>query len=283
MKKHTWFPPLLAALLLLPVASLADHGGDHTMVVTVERVETERLIIHGEDGERVLVMTTATVRPPRLEPGDHVVVKMEGDSLAEIMVIDDSIDITGDLPNDRNLALLGSVKATSPDHLIVKTVTGESAFVIDPEKLFPPVPTADDNVVVLYRVVDLAGKDKLMAEELIWLPEDVDLTAESSVKVSYEPIEGETRTARVETTRTTDRTMDHADHAGVADHEARADHAHAEANAELDRRVNLDRDRNDTETSTRTRLPQTASAMPLIGLLGLLSLLGAVSIRIFRA
>lgn len=262
--KKLFFLTILTALLVA-VPSVADLDNDDTVIVTLTSRDGDRLTVEGPDGEMFLTWPGAD-----FDNGEHLVVKLdETGNATEIVTIEDRVDVVGEMQDDLR-AVTGSVASTSTEQLIVKTMTGETAFVINPEKLFPPVPTPDDNVVVLYRVVERQGQDELRATQLVFLPQP--LPAEPNVRVSYEPIEREVEQTVAEIDRELDETADQI-----------AEEIDEEIDTETYADTTYDSDTTYESTYTRASLPQTAGEMPLLGLLSLLAIAGAFSLRAFRS
>jgi hypothetical protein len=112
-------------------------------------------------------------------------VRLDAEGAADrVLIIEDSVEVTADFDPDAERAVLGIVSATSPDQLLVETTTGEQAFVVNPEKLFPPLPTPDQRVAVTYRTLEIHPPQHL-ATGLIVLPDDFSLTA-GNVQVTTE-------------------------------------------------------------------------------------------------
>ena len=87
------------------------------------------------------------------------------------MIVHDHIVVVED--EETEGALLGIVTAISPQQLLVETTTGEQAFVINPEKLFPPLPEADQKVAVTYRTLEVHPPQHI-ATGLVVLPKELD-------------------------------------------------------------------------------------------------------------
>ena len=141
-KRATVAVAMAAAMLLCLTAAAANPEKELVSGVVVTH-ETGQLVIDTDEGQKTFTVDAALV-PIDLVEGDIVLVgvaepgSMQADRL---IVVDEQVIVTEDLEAER--AVIGTVSAVSPQQLLVETTTGEQAFVIAPEKLFPPLPEPD--------------------------------------------------------------------------------------------------------------------------------------------
>ena len=273
MLKRIWSGSIaLAALLTLMAlpAAADDMAG--------------RIVVHGDadltidtgDGERTYELNDVDL-PDGVAEGDLVVLRMDDDGqVIDVVTIDDEIEVVDVVDQEGTYrAVMGEVNATSTDQLLLNTTTGEQAFVINPEKLFPPVPEPGMHLVVQYRVVEI-DPPLYMADRLIAVPASLVAHDHGNVAVTTEPVE-------VEMEADMDAEMDvDADVDVDADMEVDADmDVEAEMDVDADMDVNADVDADMDADMEPARLPQTASSLPLAltGGLVLLALGGALRLR----
>jgi LPXTG-motif cell wall-anchored protein len=251
---------LLSILLLTALAATGPALAEQPQTVrtgTVVSIDHDTLVIEADGAETTYRLTEGALLPAALAAGDFVLVRLTADSdtaTDQVLAIDERVMVTEDLESER--AVVGSVTATSPDQLLVDTTTGEQAFVVNPEKLYPPLPTPDQRVAVTYRTLEV-HPPRYMATGLVVL-EGGPATA-SNVEVSSEPV---TTVAQAEP-EPAPRTQ------RVAPAPAPTPEAPAPAPAPV------------MENEPVKVLPQTGSSLPALGLLGL-SLLAVGGITRFR-
>lgn len=247
----------ITLLSLLAVTGLAVAEQPQTLKAgTVVSVENDTLVVESNGAETTYHLAEAATVPSTLTTGDVVLVRVaDRDTMTtdRVLAVDEEVMVTGDLETEH--AVLGSVRATSTNQLILDTTTGENAFVVDPEKLFPPVPTPDQRVAVTYRTLEL-NPPRYKATGLVVLEDATDMA--SNVVVSSEPV-ATVAQAEPEPAERMQR---------VAPAPTPSPEASAPAPAPM------------TEEPAEA-LPQTGSSLPALGLLGLtlLALGGATRFR----
>ncbi len=150
----------------------------------------ETLVLDTPEGRETFALDADTIQPGGLDTGDLVVVRSTepGSPLAEeVIMVEDRIEVLGEI-DDQERAVFGTVSATSPQQLLVETPTGGQAFVIDPEKLFPPLPAPDQRLVVTYRTLEI-HPPLHMATGLVALPDDFQFAYGGSVRETSEPMQ----------------------------------------------------------------------------------------------
>jgi hypothetical protein len=176
--RTTRYSILAAAFATLCLtAALAQAPQDGMLSGVVVTSGTGQLEIETSDGRKTFQVAPAVVMPADLQPGDLVLVSVsEPGSLDanRILIVNDTIVVTEDRGAEQ--AVVGTVKSTSPQQLIVETTTGGQAFVIDPEKLFPPLPAPDQRVAVMYRTLEV-HPPQYMATGLVLLSDDVRISS----------------------------------------------------------------------------------------------------------
>ena len=251
---------LLAITLLTALAATGLALAEQPQIVkagTVVSIDHETIVIEADGAETTYQLAAGAIVPPALSTGDFVLVRLtaEGEMTTDqVLAVDEQVMVTEDLQSER--AVIGAVTATSPDQLLVDTTTGEQAFVVNPEKLYPPLPTPGQRVAVTYRTLEVQPP-RYMATGLIVL-EGQPSTA-SNVEVSSEPV-ATVAQAEPEPAPRTQR---------VAPAPAPTPEAPAPAPAPV------------MENEPVKALPQTGSSLPALGLLGL-SLLAVGGITRFR-
>lgn len=255
----------LSILLLaaVPAAAIESHVG------TVVSADESTLVIETTDGETMIDWSAMEDRPFDLQEGDAVVVRYDGDDPSEVLVVNEKVVVAETTPETYR-AIAGTVDQANPQHLILSTPGGQEAFVIYPDKLFPPFPEPGQRIAVIYRETGTSTKySKYAASEIIELDESFQL-ASDNVEVAYEdieePEETETQVARAEASVSVETD---------AKTDAKTDEAWS------DESYDASLQEEDTYQTARA-LPQTASALPLIGLLGLLAALGWIALGIRR-
>ena len=273
----------LVFLTGLLVAAAAGADNLRSAAGTVVATDAHSITLETADGSATFVRGDTTVVPRPIALGDQVVVRHAGDRTAvDVLRIDEDVDVTTTAYADR-LAVRGRVIATGTTNLIVNTTSGEQAFVVNPQKLFPPLPTPDDHVAVIYRVQKEQGRDRLIATDLVVLPAPpapVMVVAETEVAAPItvdvvtadtevaEPLPAETLPAELLPAPPV-RTVVIAD-AGL---DADVDVAAEDAGAFAARNLTFE---------ASSRLPQTATPLPLVALTGLLALGLTMGLRISR-
>jgi hypothetical protein len=156
---------------------------------TVVTASDHTLVLDTAAGRETYEIADGASVPADLAPGDVILVRLDepGSWRADqVLIVKESVEVTAELDPDGERAVLGTVSATSPDQLLVETTTGEQAFVVNPEKLFPPLPTPDQRVAVTYRTLEL-HPPLHMATGLVVLPDDFRF-ASGNVRVTSEPV-----------------------------------------------------------------------------------------------
>ncbi len=210
------------------------------------------LVVETAEGPMTFLTNDTTEWIDKVNSGDTVLVRYdpEDNHAIEVFEVHEKIKVTDQLEGQRR-AVLGKVTGSTPNELLVESNQG-TIFVLRPDELYPPLPTTNDKVAVVYRVQELQGDERAIGTDLAVLPEDFELPRAGSVQISSEPIEQpETETVVAETTVMVETTPEPAPEPK-------------------------------TETTSETQmasLPQTASPLPLIGLLGALSLSGGIALR----
>ncbi|MEZ5332731.1 MAG: LPXTG cell wall anchor domain-containing protein [Thermoanaerobaculia bacterium] len=247
----------ITLLSLLAATGLAAAEQPQTLKAgTVVSVDDQTLVVESNGTETTYHLAEAATVPSTLATGDVVLVRVaDHDTMTtdRVLAVDEEVMVTENMEAEH--AVVGSVQATSTNQLILDTTTGEQAFVVDPEKLFPPVPTPDQRVAVTYRTLEL-NPPRYKATGLVVLDEGMDMA--SNVEVSSEPV-ATVAQAEPEPAPRMQR---------AAPAPAPSPEAPAPAPAPM------------TEEPTEA-LPQTGSSLPALGLLGLtlLALGGATRFR----
>lgn len=179
----------IASIAVLGLAGAALAKPDDDLVSgTVIASSGSTIVIDTPAGERSFVLAEGAVGPAALGSGDFVLVRLSepgSESAEQILIVDERVDVTAEVDEER--AVLGTVTAASPDQLLVETSSGGQAFVVDPEKLFPPLPAPGKRIAVTYRTLEV--KPPLhMATGLVELPADFQFLS-GSVRETSEPIE----------------------------------------------------------------------------------------------
>lgn len=243
-------------LLAVPAVAVQSHTG------TITQIDDTQVVVETDSGEQTLEWTGDLTRPDDLEKGDAVIVRFDADQPSEVLLIDEQVQVA-DSDLERYHAIAGTLQEVNPDHMILETQTGQEAFVIYPEKLFPPMPAEGKRVAVIYRETGTTSKySQFAASEIIELDESFQLA--NNVEVSYSDIEQpepqETQVAEASEPEMTEPEM-----------------------TETQTYEPSDDEMTETETAeTERTLPQTASALPLIGLIGLLAALGWIALGVLR-
>lgn len=238
---------LLSILLLTALAATGPALAEQPQTVkagTVVSIDHATIVLEADGAETTYRLTEGAILPPALATGDFVLVRLTADSdtaTDQVLAVDERVMVTEDLESER--AVIGSVTATSPDQLLVDTTTGEQAFVVNPEKLFPPLPAPNQRVAVTYRTLEL-HPPRYMATGLVIL--DGEPATASNVEVSSEPV-ATVAQAEPEPAVRTER---------AAPAPAPAPEAPAPARAPV-------------MAEPVEVLPQTGSTLPALGLLGL--------------
>ncbi len=185
---------LRQALTIVAIALLCWTGG---AIAKTEEMASGFVVVSGSDtieietsdGRRTYVFTDDAIVPAELADGDFVLVRVDDPSqrAEQIIIVDERVEVVGEALDEAERAVVGTVTATSTDQLLVETPTGGQAFVIDPEKLFPPLPEPNQRVVVTYRTLEI-HPPMHMATGLILLPADFQLTA-GAVRETSEPMQ----------------------------------------------------------------------------------------------
>ncbi|MEZ5332710.1 MAG: hypothetical protein R2991_11790 [Thermoanaerobaculia bacterium] len=176
---------LTCTLLLAGAVALAADSGEVASGIVVSTA-ADTIVLDTPAGRDTFSLAPEAALTADLAPGDTVLVRLDGDGrAADVLLVEDRVEVTAPLDRETERAVLGTVSATSPQQLLVRTTTGEQAFVVDPEKLFPPLPAPDRKVAVTYRTLDL-HPPRHLATGLVVLPDDFRL-ASGAVRVTSEP------------------------------------------------------------------------------------------------
>ena len=193
----------VGAVVSLGAAAIAQQYDDPTsadmMSGVVVTSGTGEIVVETSDGRKTFMIGDSVMMPAGLAEGDIVLIDVDspGSLNAEkVMIVHDHIVVIEDEESEG--ALLGVVTAISPQQLLVHTTTGEQAFVINPEKLFPPLPEADQKVAVTYRTLEVHPPQH-MATGLVVLPNDLDAltmsargeSSQAEAEIAAETIEAE--------------------------------------------------------------------------------------------
>lgn len=178
--------PLAFALLLAAATSLAAAPSTDVASGVVVSTALDTLVLDTTNGRDTFALAPGARLATDLAPGDTVLVRLDDTGRGtDVLLIEDRVEVTAPLDTETERAVLGTVSATSPQQLLVETTSGEQAFVVNPEELFPPLPTPDQKVAVTYRTLDL-NPLRHLATGLVVLPADFRL-AGSAVRVTSEP------------------------------------------------------------------------------------------------
>ena len=252
---------LLSICLLATVPAIANESH----VGTVVDLDDQHVVLETQDGEQTIRWTADLERPMNLEAGDAIVVRLDASNKpTELLIVDEQVQVANVLP-DTYHAIAGTLQEVNPDHMILKTPSGQEAFIIYPEKLFPPMPAEGKRVAVIYRETGTTTKySQFAASEIIELDDSFTFGADN-VEVAYSDIlEPETETQVAETSE-------------PEMPEPMQDEAIQDELTES----TYDSTTYQSNDSQRT-LPQTASALPLVGLVGLLAALGWFALGVLR-
>lgn len=177
---------LLAALCLALPAAAAQEP--QLASGTVFTVSAGAIVLETPAGRETFELAAGATVPADLAPGDFILVRVDepGSWRADqVLIVDERIEVAAELDPDAERAVLGTVSATGRQQLMVETVDGRQAFVVNPEKLFPPLPAPDQKVAVTYRTLEVHPPQHL-ATGLVVLPADFRLDA-GNVRVTSEP------------------------------------------------------------------------------------------------
>lgn len=172
---------------LCAVAAFANPDSDIVSGVVVSH-DGSGVVIETSEGRRTFLLGADVTFPADVTAGDIVVVSLTepGSSEAEkVVAVDEQVVVVGEAEAER--AVIGTVTAISPQQLLIETTTGGQAFVISPEKLFPPLPEPDQRVAVMYRTLEVHPPQH-MATGLVVLPDDVQIAAMRS-RITSTPTE----------------------------------------------------------------------------------------------
>lgn len=244
----------------VPAAAIESHTG------TVSQVDDTQVIVKTDSGEQTIEWTDDMVRPDDIETGDAVVVRFDADAPSEVLLIHDQVQVA-DADLKRYHAIAGTVQQFNAEHMILETPNGQEAFVIYPDKLVPPVPEPGQRVAVVYRETGTSVKyGQFAASEIIELDDSLNL-AQDNVEVSYSEMEQPQAETQVAETSEREVTQPETTQPQMTEPQTRESTDSAEAAY---------------ETETERTLPQTASSLPLIGLIGLLAALGWIALGVLR-
>lgn len=145
------------------------------------------LTLWTKNGQEKFTYAEGVILPQRkMRDGNMVVVfeQTKGSRIASrVTLVDEQIDVTGKASKQR--AVIGRTAAgRSPGHLIIKTLDGKEAFVIDPKVFRQPLPTPDQRVAVTYRVENVKPPI-YKATGIVVLADKLD---ESPVQITYSEI-----------------------------------------------------------------------------------------------
>ncbi len=145
------------------------------------------LTLWTKNGKEKFTYAEGVVLPQRkIKDGNMVVVfeQSKGSRIASrVSLVDEQIDVTGRASKQR--AVIGRTAAgRSPGHLIVKTLDGKEAFVIDPKVFRRPLPEPGQRVAVTYRVENIKPPI-YKATGIVVLADSLD---ESPIQITYSDI-----------------------------------------------------------------------------------------------
>lgn len=178
---------LAALCLALAVPATAAPDPELASGVVFD-IQAGAIVVDTRDGRETFELAADSTVPPGLAPGDFVLVRVDepGSWRADqVLIVDERVEVTGEIDPDAERAVLGTVSATGRQQLLVETVDGKQAFVVNPEKLFPPLPTPDQKVAVTYRTLEV-HPPQYLATGLVELPADFRLDS-GNVRVTSEP------------------------------------------------------------------------------------------------
>lgn len=267
---------LAVAATLCWTVAMASPRNEMISGVVVSH-EAGELVIETRDGHRTFRLAEDTYIPSNIMAGNMVLVTLseqDSEQVKRIMTVDEQVVVTDDLEAER--AVIGIVTAVSPQQLLVKTTSGGQAFVINPEKLFPPVPQPDQRVAVTYRTLEVHPPQH-MATGLIVLPDELQVT-QSRALVTDEP--ASTR-AQGDSTLTAD-TEALAREAEAETAATRASVASSWPEATRSRDTSEEAGSSRYGSESAARLPQTSSALPTLLILGALALSLGAAMRFVR-
>ncbi|HUP22901.1 MAG TPA: hypothetical protein VNB06_08165 [Thermoanaerobaculia bacterium] len=267
----------VAATLCWTVAMASPRNEMISGVVVTH--EGDELVIETGEGRRTFLLAGDTYVPSNIMAGNMVLVTLseqDSEQVERIMTVDEQVVVTDDLEAER--AVIGIVTAVSPQQLLVKTTSGGQAFVINPEKLFPPVPQPDQRVAVTYRTLEVHPPQH-MATGLIVLPDELQVT-QSRALVTDEP--ASTRAQGDESATLTAETEALAQEAEAETAATRASVASSWPEATRSRDTSEEADRSRYGSESEARLPQTSSALPALLIVGALALSLGAAMRFVR-
>lgn len=220
------------------------------------------IVVDTAEGELTFLTDETTEWIDRVNEGDTVLVRYDpADNHAiEVFKVYEKIEVTDQLEGERR-AIFGTVAGSTPNELLIESNQG-TVFVLRPDKLYPPLPATNDKVALVYRVQELQGDERAIGTDLAVLPDDFVLPRAGSVKIGSEPIEQPTTK-----TMTAEKT------------ESKAKMAETSHKPMTESMTEEELERKTSKTTQIASLPQTASPLPLIGLLGALSLGGGIVLR----
>lgn len=246
----------ICLLAAVPAVAIESHTG------TVTQIDDTQVVVKTDSGEQTIEWTADMVRPDEIETGDAVVVRLDADEPSEVLLIHDQVQVA-DADLKRYHAIAGTVQQFNTEHMIIETPNGQEAFVIYPEKLLPPIPEPGQRVAIIYRETGTTSKySQFAASEIIELDESLQLA--NNVEVSYSDIE-QPEMQEPQVAETTEPEMNEPEMTEPQTYES-TDWADADSQT----------------TNTQSTLPQTASSLPLIGLVGLLAALGWIALGVLR-
>lgn len=256
MRKSILFTFTIATLLA-GTALAVDNLPAATGTLTSQADMT--MVVDTAQGEMTFVTDDATKWLDPVNTGDTVLVRYdpENNHASEVFKVYEKIEVTDSLAGERR-ALYGTVTATGDHGVIIQSNQGQ-VFVLEPDRLDPPLPAAQDKVVLVYRVQELPEGEEGVATDLAILPDDYVLPRAGSVAMSSEQMETEEETVVAETTVETETTT--------------------VVETETETTPMYEPETTETETTKMASLPATASPLPLMALLGALSLSGGFALR----
>ena len=244
----------IAIFVALLIAQLVVASGTaSTAAGRLQEVGSGGVWIETEEGPQFYALEPDTTRPADLETGETVIVHHADGTALELLRVDATVEVEEEYLTEGRRAVLGEVTASSPEQVLVETAAGGQAFVVQSEKLFPPLPVKGDKVAVIYRVERTATSEEAKGEELVILPSDTVLS-NGVVRVSFTEIEPETEE--------------------VAEADPQAEAALAETDPQPEEPAVPQ-----PQTQIAETLPQTASPFTLIGLAGVALLGGGLALR----
>ncbi len=237
------------------------------------------IVVDTAEGQMTFLTDQTTEWIDRVNEGDTVLVRYDAEDnhALEVFKVYEKVDVTDQLKGERR-AIFGTVTGSSPNELLIESNQG-TVFVLRPDKLYPPLPVKNDKVALVYRIQEEQGNDweHAIATDLAVLPDDFVLPGAGSTQVGSEPmVQPAAETMTAERTDPKAKVAD-TSHKPLTESKAKvADTSHKPMTESM---TDEELERKTSRTTQMASLPQTASPLPLIGLLGALSLGGGIVLR----